>query len=54
MGIWSVVLPCGTRIVGEGASYLVVRPSGDVQALDGTGKLMRFSASFNEARKLVK
>jgi hypothetical protein len=42
-GTWSVVLPCGTRIVGEGKSYLVVRPSGDVQMLLGTEKLMRFA-----------
>ena len=41
-GAWSVVLPCGTRIIGEGESYVIVRPGGDIQLLLGTERLMRF------------
>jgi hypothetical protein len=40
LGVWSVVLPCGTRIVGDGPSYLIVRPTGEVQTLIGVKRLM--------------
>jgi hypothetical protein len=46
LGIWSVVLPCGTRIVGEGPSYLIVRPTGEVQALIGVDKLMWIAEDY--------